>query len=76
MSKESQEVNPFKDPYSEEYVQEYKNLVEKAADKIWNMTDGELMEELKHLLHYHYHNYENIESDRDPIEYIKGEFSL
>ena len=70
------EVLNKRDPYSEEYLKEYEQYVEKAAEKVWNMQDSKLIAELRHLLRSFYHSYENIQSARDPIKMIKEEYRL
>ena len=69
-------INPVRDPYSDKYLKEYEKYVIDAAEKIWNLPDHLLMSAIIDLLSSYYHSYENIQSDRDPIEMIKEEYKL
>ena len=65
-----------RNPHTESYAKDMKKVCEEAAEKIWNMPDDSMVEEIRWLLWEAFHKHENIMSDRDPITEVKQEYKL
>ena len=65
-----------RNPYTESYKEDMKKICEQAAEKIYAMSESELMEEIRWLLWESFHKHENIMSDRDPITEVMQEYKL
>lgn len=65
-----------RNPHTDSYAKDMKKVCEDAAEKIWNMQDEDMMEEIRFLLWEAFHKHENIMSDRDPITEVIREYKL